>query len=858
MKTIDQGIDAIIAAVGLNDAEIASRKAFLEFTQADIEQLKTLHESLTDISQDFSKKFYDHMLSFSETRSFVQDESTLNRLQQSQARYFNSLTAGNYGSDYIRNRLRVGLIHHRIGLGVQWYLGAYAKYLIELLPEIWRRMHDEPARFQASVKSLLKIVLLDIGLAIDTYIHAERQSLLAIKKCSELIFETIPDGLVILNSHFNVVSTNRAFLSRFGLTEANVGGCALLTMIDAECLETALAQVRDTGISPKEILCDMALAGSDSRLPVRITLTGITLPEEEEDGYLIAIEDLSEQDHLQQALRESEASLLRAQEVAHIGSWEFNYKDGTLIWSPQVYRIFNLPLKSTVTYEMFLNCIPVEDREMVARSWQAAIQGHPYKIQHRIFFNSEIRWVEERAQIEFDSSGDPFKANGTVQDVTEQKVAELKIEHLAFYDALTGLPNRSLFMDRLKQKIASAERHRCQFSLLFIDLDRFKEVNDSLGHDVGDRILDEVANRYRLAIRGEETLARLSGDEFVMLASGSVDAVVHIVERFTRVLTEPIVINDQKFTLSASIGIAVFPEDGRNSEDLLKHADIAMYRAKGKRIGYCFYCPEMGERLARELDIAQRLKAAISDNRLQLHYQPQIHLPSGRLIGAEVLTRWHDSEWGNVSPAEFIPVAEDRGLITSLGEWVLFETCHQIRKWQGNANLFPIKMAVNVAAQQFEDDNFIDRVLRISRESGICPSKIELELTESSMMREPERAIEVAHALVSAGFVLSIDDFGTGYSSLTYLKRFPVHKLKIDISFVKDMLTDKNDYAIVNTIIAMGRNMGIETLAEGIETVDQAYALRRLGCNLGQGYYFGHPESVEGFEKKWLAGRFDA
>ncbi|MEW6133121.1 MAG: EAL domain-containing protein [Pseudomonadota bacterium] len=858
MKPVIEAVASTMAALGLEDDEaIRQRKAFLGFSEEDAARIEELHRALAGLGPEFAERFYDHMLRFPQTRRFIPDAATLEHLKQAQARYFDTLTAGAYGPDYVRDRLRVGLAHQRIGLETQWYLGAYAKYLVDLMPEIWLRLGENPERFIAALQALLKVVLLDMGLAIDTYIHADRRAISALKEYAELVFAALPNGLAVLSSDFTVLSANRAFLQRFGITEGDAHGRNLFSIIAADGLETRLCEVRDGGQVVRELLLEMGLTGESSRTPVRVTITGIRLAEEEEEEeearLLVIVEDMTEQARLQQALTESEATLLHAQEVAHIGSWRLNFDTGVLEWSPEVFRIFGVPQGSAITYETFLACIHPDDREMVDAAWQAALRGAPYHVQHRIDAAGETRWVEERAAIEFDSNRRPVKAVGTVQDITERKAAEARIEKLAFYDTLTGLPNRALFLDRLKHELAAAERQGRRLSLLFLDLDRFKEINDTLGHDAGDRVLAEVARLLKRALRAEETLARLSGDEFVVIAADSADAASRIAERITRALALPIPINGQSFIVSASIGIAIFPEDGRTAEDLLKHADIAMYRAKGSGGGYRFYRAEMGEDLARKLAIAKRLEAALSNGGLQLHYQPQIHLPSGRLVGAEALARWQDAEWGVVAPATFVPIAEERGLIGPLGEWALHEACRQVRHWHEMGRPMPGKVAVNVSAHQFDDDDFVERMLSIPREHGIAAHHIELEITESGMMRDPERAVDITRALAGAGFALSIDDFGTGYSSLSYLKRFPMSKLKIDISFVRDMLTDRNDYAIVSAIIAMGRSMELETLAEGVEQADQVDALLTLGCQLAQGYHFGRPLAAHDFEKKWLS-----
>lgn len=859
MKPVDEMAPAMMVSLGLNETGIAARKTFLEFTDEDAARLRRLHARLAGTEQDFARRFYDHLLRFEETRRFIPDEASLDHLRTTQAQYFDTLTAGTYDADYVRHRLRVGLAHQRIGLETQWYLGAYAKYLSDALPDLWQRLGDDPDRAIATLQSLLKIVLFDMGLAMDTYVQADRQAILSLREYAELVFSAIPDGLAVLTADLTVISINRAFARRFELSELDAHGRPLTALIRAEGLDCHLREVRETGIVKRDLLFEMARAPDGPLIPVRATLTGIRLAEEEEEEeearLLLIVEDMTEQARLQDALRESEATLLRAQEVARIGSWRLDFLAGALAWSPEVYRIFSVDRKEAVSYETFLAAVHPEDREMVDVAWQAALAGAPYHLQHRITADGETRWLEERAHIEFDGEHRPIKAVGTVQDITDRKAAETRIEYLAFYDPLTGLPNRALFMDRLRHELAAAERRGQRLALLFLDLDRFKDINDTLGHDAGDRVLVEVARRFREALREEETLARLSGDEFVIIASDSGKAAVRIAERIAEALATPITVGVHGFSISASIGIAIFPEDGKSVEALLKHADIAMYRAKGGGGGYRFYRAEMGEELARRMAIAQRLEKALLAGQLQLHYQPQVNLASGTLIGAEALVRWTDPEWGSVSPADFIPIAEERSLIVSLGEWALAAACGQVRKWETDGRPMPGRVAVNVSARQFEDDDFVDTTIRIARENGAAPARIELELTESGMMRDPDRAVEITQALAAAGFSLSIDDFGTGYSSLSYLKRFPVSRLKIDISFVRDMLSDRNDRSIVGTIIAMGRSMELETLAEGVEHADQATALLAMGCHLAQGFHFGRPNPADRFEESWLARR---
>ena len=433
----------------------------------------------------------------------------------------------------------------------------------------------------------------------------------------------------------------------------------------------------------------------------------------------------------------------------------------------------------------------------------------------------------------------------------ERQEDEARIRRLAYRDPGTGLPNRTAFMHRLESALARADGTRA--GLMLLDLNRFKDINDTLGHDIGDKVLAAVANSFSGALMGNEYLARLGGDEFVVLVDPSdVYTITDTAERLLRSLEAPLQLDEQAFELDVSIGIAFYPDDAGSARELLKHADIAMYQAKQQDVPFRFFEPHMGAALASRLDMAKRLNAALANGSLSLHFQPQVDLTTLRLVGAEVLCRWHDPELGVVSPADFIPLAEERGMIVPLGNWVIDATCRQLAAWQAEGLMVPGQLAINVASRQFDDDQLITTLQRSCAEHGIAAGQLGLELTESGFMSEPDLAIAMTKALNTLGFGLSIDDFGTGYSSLAYLKRFAADKIKIDMSFVADMLESENDHAIVTTIIAMARSLQMETVAEGVETAEQAEALLALGCQQAQGYYFGEPVTGEAFAARWL------
>ncbi len=442
------------------------------------------------------------------------------------------------------------------------------------------------------------------------------------------------------------------------------------------------------------------------------------------------------------------------------------------------------------------------------------------------------------------------------RDVTERKASEQRITNLAHYDSLTGLPNRALLADRMKVAIKRAARQSTRLAVLFVDLDRFKPINDSLGHDVGDKLLKVVAERMQDSVRSVDTVSRVGGDEFVVLLSEietSEDA-ARVAEKLINTLSQPYEIEEHELLVTASVGICIYPDNGTESNILLRNADASMYSAKeAGRNRYQFYSEDMTARAIERLSLERDLRSAAERGELFLVYQPQIELATGRIIGAEVLMRWHQPRQGLISPLRFIPVAEDSGLILTIGEWTLRESCRQARLWH-DRGLLDVCISVNVSAVQFRQTDFVHVVERALTDSGLSPEKLELELTESVVMQGAEPALGKLRQLDALGVKVAIDDFGTGYSSLSYLRQFTVDRLKIDRSFVHDLPGNNDAEAIAAAIVAMGLSLGLRIIAEGIETEAQAEFLQRISCKEGQGYLYAWPMAIDEFEawvKEW-------
>lgn len=564
-----------------------------------------------------------------------------------------------------------------------------------------------------------------------------------------------------------------------------------------------------------------------------------------------------------QNLRRSEARLSQAQRITHLGNWEWDLKRNTLYWSDEIYHIFGLDKTgSLLSYDQFMKSVHPGDRVFIKHAVHDALSENKlYSIDYRIALpDGSERFIQQQGRPELNSDGNPIRMVGTIQDITQRKEAEGKIRTLAYYDDLTGLPNRQLFLDYTTRTLDLARRNHDKVALLYLDLDKFKNINDTFGHSVGDEYLKLLSDHLVKQVRNSDIvarinigkdvllpLARLGGDEFTILLTNFTkrEDVINVAKRVLEMISGPVAVKGREFYISGSMGIAVYPEDGANVNTLLKQADMAMYQAK-KRGGnsFHFYSESMNVLALNRLDMESSLRKALERDELTLHYQPQMNIQTGKILGLEALLRWKSPELGHVSPEKFIPVAEETGLILPVGEWVLRTACAQAKAWQEGLGV-DLAISVNVSAPQFEQEGFVKTVAGVIMETGLNPHFLKLELTESILMKNIEEVITRQKQLEEIGIGLSIDDFGTGYSSLGYLKRFPIESVKIDKSFVQDILNDPDDALLTKAIISLSHNLRLQVVAEGVETDEQLQFLRANHCDSIQGYLISRPLPAE-------------
>ncbi|EXF46774.1 putative sensory box/GGDEF family protein [Pseudomonas sp. BAY1663] len=710
---MEDELKALLQRVGLGAEQILTRKRFLQWQAADALRLNRAAVDVDAAHQRFIDKLYGHLAEFDVPAEILNDPAGVARLKHSQRSYYQRLWNGPYERDYVKDRLLVGLVHQRVGVDLEWYLGAYRLYLSEML-----RLLLGDAEQHAVYDSLLKIVFFDMILAIDTYSAAQRH-----------------------------------------------------------------------------------------------------------------------------ALEDSEARLARALRGSEDGIWEWDIEHDRLHLSERWTGMLGLPTEPSYCSRSWFERVHPDDLPGLREAISAHLNGrsptlaHEYRIRTRF---GEYLWVLVRGVVERCEQGAQRMA-GSQTDISARKAAEECLRHAARHDSLTGLANR-LHLDELLQQ-AQQRAHGRASALLFVDLDRFKLINDSLGHRVGDQVLVEVAQRLAHCLRPGDHLARFGGDEFVALLGDlacEADA-ERVAQRMLNALRQPLQLGERTLSVSASIGIAPLYRNGQ-ALDALQAADLALYRAKsaGKN-QFALFCESLHSTAARQLELESALAQALTRNEFVLYFQPICRIDRGQpyLVGVEALLRWRYND-ALVAPNEFIPVLEESREIVRVGEWVLREACRQVRCWQqaGQAQLY---CTVNLSIRQLQAPGFTALLARVLRETELPPASLVLEITETLLMQDSELMLNSLREIAALGVRLALDDFGTGYSSLGYLKRFPLHILKVDRSFIAAAPEDADSVAISRAVIGLGHSLGLAVIAEGVERPEQLQFLIDEGCQNAQGFWFSRP-----------------
>lgn len=701
---------------------------------------------------------------------------------------------------------------------------------------------DVPSKTNA--KGFNEILLLDK--ALDNLTSAVHQLLEAKEhKAASLalkgaIFDCSNIAILSLSSQQTIIEWNNAAESMFGLSREQVLGQPITQVVKSAHGAIDWSQIA-TILGPDTLTLIGAQNAFDAELRVAsFKQSGLEL-------HTLFINDISERKRATAALRESLDRFYAAARATGDIVWDWNLADGRIWWNENFESCLGyLSEDIDPTIESWVARIHPDDRDRVAAKILTIQSGELESCNDKYRFlrkNGEYANLLIRGHLLYDDEGRGIRVVGAIQDITERMLSEQHIRYLATHDGLTGLPNRELMLEHIIETITEARKSNTLFALLYLDLDRFKIINDGYGHTFGDEVLKATAHQLASLATQDCIIARQGGDEFLILLKNlnSTDKAYTIANTIITNLDRQIVVDERLIHVSVSIGISLFPQDGESPEALIDHADVAMYQAKGVgRNTFQYFTNQMNDKLQRHVELENQLRNAITKNQLHLVYQPKVNLKSGKICGCEALLRWQHPELGMVSPAEFIPIAEESGLILPIGDWVLRSACLQAKSWL-DAGLQPMCVAVNISVRQFLHQDVSQWVMEILTETGLDPNLLELELTESLIAQDTDKVIETFSQLKAIGVKLSIDDFGTGYSSLSYLKRFRVDTLKIDQAFVRDMLTDPDDATIVLAVISLAHNLGFNVIAEGVETEAHCIILRQNHCDEIQGYYFSKP-----------------
>ena len=964
----------IIKTLNLTSAGIKKRKAFHELSDADFTLLQELAIPMGQIQEHIMKAFYGHLDKFPETSSKLNEEKIREHLLQKQKNYLDELFSGNYDQQYFNNRLHVGIAHQKIGLDPKWYIGAYSKYLCSLIPELISNYENDITKAIASIQSLLKIVLLDIGLVLEAYFQADRQAIEALKDYAENIVCSVPAGLIVLDSELKILSANRHLDDLSGLNHSKLRGMHLNAVLPelgiAERIKDVIFKgVPQTGIYVNQIGSNQNKSGDYeiSIIPVHLSPSVDELTQAAQ--VLVIMQDITLQNKLRQKTAETDSNIHAIMEHVPDGIITINSQGIIETFNSAACKLFGYELEDVIGKNIkilmpeqfsFLhdgyisnylefgnkNCLGVGFRELEGKHKNGTTfpidlsinemaigdkkkfigivrdisEKHKAEARMKVLSTAleqtadAIMITDNRGNIEYVNtgfvkttgfkrpdiknktpnilnsgkqtrafyqnmwntinSGNVFrdvvinkKKDGTLyyeektitpllddddnithfissgKDITERMMTQERLHYLAHHDILTDLPNRLLFMERLTHALSRGQWGNRYVALLFLDLDRFKNINDTLGHYVGDELLQLTAKRLSGCVREGDLVSRVSGDEFAILLEdiANLRDIPKLVNNVLNALANPFVIQNRELHVTTSIGVAVYPKDTLDPHELLQFADVAMYRAKAKgRNNFHLYTADLNSMTEETLLLENQLRKALDREEFELHYQPQVNLKNNCIAGMEALLRWNNPIRGKLLPDQFIYMLEETGLIIPVGNWVISAACKQLHQWR-EQGLSDISISINVAPRQLSNPGFFTLIRDNLEKYQLSPKLLNIEITESTLMENEESTTQTIVDICNHGISLVMDDFGTGYSSLSYLRRFPITTVKIDKSFIADVPKDEEDCALTRATISLCEIMNQKVVAEGVENQEQLNFLSKYGCHIVQGFYISEP-----------------
>lgn len=681
----------------------------------------------------------------------------------------------------------------------------------------------------------------------------EQKALIEKTNILDTVINTIPDLVWVKDTEGKYITCNRKFERFYNTSHEKIVGKDDFAFSTKELAEFFREHDKIAIEADKPMYNEEYLVFADGSYEG--TFEAVKTPIKDVDNHVFGVlgiaRDISERKLKEDELQHAYADLSAAEELAHVGSWTWDIKKGIFSGSPEACKIYGVEEFESGGFEQLLKVEHPDDREMVKSQLLEAMKTGHYESTHRLLINGETKWVSVSAKFFQNEAGEYIKAQGMLQDITTQKLYEIELEKLANYDPLTGLANRTLLLNHLQKLIHRNQRSKKQSALLLIDIDHFRDINDSFGHQMGDELLMQIAQRIPEKIRKEDFAAHLSADEFVIVLENlhSKEDAAHVAKEVMEALSEPYIASNMvELRINVSTGIVIITEHSKHANELIQFADAALFKAKLEgRNCYRYYSDELTLSAQERLRYQNELFHALENNEFEMYYQPQTHIASDRIIGAEALIRWNHPEHGLIMPSVFIPIAEESGLIARIGEWTLYEACKQGKIWLDKG--FDLHLSVNVSLQQLRHQNLTKVIENVLSETAFKSEKLVLELTESAMMKHEDELALMLHSFRSKGISIAIDDFGTGYSSYSYLKKFPIDILKIDKSFIDDVPYKKDDTAIVKAIIAMASVLDYQILAEGVEHHEQAEFLKNHGCDYYQGYLKSRPVPALEFEK---------